>query len=879
MGWFKNQYKTIGVIGSCFVCVNTLTAQGLESVLNDYENRLNFYINQDIEMGNAMNDRSEDVIDGDDRRTIEKYYAQVRASYLTPGIKQLTEINLDGILNEYKSSLLQLSIKPNPPKISEDSARSFNSCLSSAKGSMDDHRDRSLSAFSRIQKLHKQELRFSSSMSHLEDYDREKRDLMNSLRAMKIKSSKINECCSNNFIENCEDKIQILNNAEATLAAAFKLPDQIQVLAPNPLGLDSKDLTAHDIRLIIEEKGTTLRQLRGGANSVEHLDESDVFESMANCRKRAAYFQDNTLPTKQIAVNSVGKLLKCSVLPMVATQNWDSDKAMIVNTLADAEIKGHKLDLTCDPGTGKMWQTIQDQGRDPTAWGIPQMANPPYLQSLRTVPPVSTGVNGITDAQDYMNLYPMPGVENYNVASNAARTVGSVANSQSGIQLGGRTLSLKVSPSGATATRRGQELALAVRESSSNIRNDNQAEYYATRLARGAQSTRKFLENGVSRSSKISTPKALERQKQDASRARDTVLRSVGTTASRSTSQGILNGLRNVQNTAMRAVDSVGEQNRKVKDAVKGQIQGILNNIDLARVKAEEARASIMKMVATYDQKVAELTQEIDGKAPKKIGALIQAKRTELFELVKTMGTKKAEFDGLQAQILEQNSALMRIASFGPQGTDLATSGSRGSLNTPTNVNGVDTSGMPQGRGTLQSNTGYFEKRPLSGFEKFMEFMNPFPDAFAVGVKAQEEFERFWNSEWKRFVSQYGDYVESRQKVEKNIANEAAKLVAVRNRSVTEENYDFIDQRTLLTADLYISELEEESEFLIQGQKSGQIRMQQPVLSRILETRQDTLKAREAWIAAQNEHLKIIPKSYEDDPELWWGFVPQIFIE
>jgi|GEM_PF-3033760 len=899
--------------------------------------QLNYYVDQDRALINAMSSRQSDISDHSDRQIIANYYNDIRKVYVMQNVDRLlssdpasalekftqtingsfgtsgsnrvnseelerigseiddiqSRLNQRNIADDVHAQLTQDLIALRAKKRDAEAAsrehsynREFNACVRDKMNltRLNENARIMRGSLDRLSEDMKgSTLRFDSINATAGNYWNQSRAMQNALRDFDVSpESTVRPCCVEHEIENCQSKIDILVNAKSRLGDDL-MPGDLKLDAryvPNPL--EVSELSGEDLVDIIQEKRSTLSSLRMGQETDDYVDEQDVFESMARCRIRAKQFQDTRTPMSKTVVNAVGKTLKCAVLPAVATQKWKTGTAKIAFAVGAVPLQVKDFDFSCDPNEMLAWNQVMEQGRDPLAWGIPQMANPPYIASLRQIPPVTTGLPGRgLSADEYLLMTPTPGLDNFSVASNDLRTSARPANSSSGVSLGGRggTLSSKATRSNSAAIDRGQDLTQAVRSSSSNIRNNNQPDYFASRMLMGSKSTSGFLATGVSRSRIISSKDAQASRSQTASRARQTVLRSVGTTASRSTSEGILGDLDKTTSN-LGSVNTVGQQNAQVREEVKGNIQKYLNNIESTRSKAEQTRLSIASLVADYDAKVEELTLEIQDLPPKQIAEKIAAKRSEMFQITKNLGIKKAEYDAYQAAVMEQNSALMRLSTFGPQNLS-TTIGGRGAVSTgktsSSRVSGVDTSGMPNGRGNVQ-NTSFYDK-PISPVDRFWAMLNPLPQAYAVDIKAKEAFEKFWNSEWRRFVGQYGDYVAGRRKVDRANAVEAAQLVAAHKKQITPESYSFIDQGTLLTIDMYLSELEQETAFLIEGNTTEQFRLTPSVLNRVQEARAESSKARESWILAQKEHLKIIPKSYEDDPDLWMGFLPQIFIE
>jgi len=659
---------------------------------------------------------------------------------------------------------------------------------------------------------------------------------------------------------------------------------------PNPL--DVQDLSSQDLAEIISHRRAVLNTVRN-KSSEEFADEQDVFESMARCRIRAKYFQDARKPLSHTAAFAAAKAVKCSLFPAYAAQNMETQWAKLSVAGVATPIEGNGWDLNCSANEAEAWNTIIDQSRDPSVWGLDKMANPPYIQSLRSIPPISTGLpmQGIS-ADEYLMLTPTPGLDTFSVGANLNRTTARPTNASGGPRLGNRSgastiFQNKVVRSTA-GVEKGQQLVSSVRQSSSSIRNNDKPEFYANRLSLGAKNTLGFLQTGVTRSKMFASSRE---QSTSTDNVRRMVLRATGTRASRTTGEGILGSL-NGNSSSSRgsgrggAITDIGAQNEAVRAQVKQTVEKYLSQIEYARVKGEEARIAAMKLAAEFDTAYGEMRMEVANQPPKKIQAAIAAFMASSRDLINRGAVKRAEYDAYQATILEQSSALSRLTTFGPMNYEISVDGSGGRgtsrqgaipSSTSDDANGMpkglDTSGRGTSRGA--SNT----RRPDAWLEQMWSMLNPISAAWAATRSAAQDFEIFYAKEWKRFVTQYGEYVERLRQADQGNAQEAAKLLAARKKSITLENYAIIDTDTLTSIDMFLSELEGETEFLLEGQRAKQFKLSNETLNKIQEARQHALKARDAWGEAHIAAFKAQPQSLEQDPRVWWSFLPDILLQ
>jgi hypothetical protein len=880
--------------------------------------------------------RNTDLIDSGDQRVVQDYYNQVREHYIARPLNDLTARGVPAALEEYIRSV---NTEFGATRSSaEDIARMKRELRSLNReredvGTSDVAKRREISE--KIEELESQIERAERSdaasqaasqcilrrvdVSHLNNQSRqaaasldvlstaarqpydirsldshpqwgnnERNALVGALNAFEAgRLAKIvEECCQGNrtcIDQNIAVATRIDNRLADRMHAAVQEAPRAGYI-PNPAAID--ELKAKDLVDIISQKKNVLTSLRSGTQNDEYADEMDVFESMARCRIRAKQYQSDKVPMSHQALSAIGQTVKCGILPFWATQNWDTKWQQLSTGIAAAEVRGQGWDMSCDANEMEAWNMIAAQGRDPNNWGLPQMANPPYLQSMRQVAPVSTGLPGrALTADEFLMMTPTPGLENIDTTAGELRTAGRTTNAASGVRLGSRTtagagslLAAQISRS-ERGVRQGQGLVQSVRTASAEIRNGNQAEYYSERLRTGARETSNVLATSVSRVQNLPAS-AQSQRNQQTDVARNQVLRSVGTSASRTTSEGILNGLQG-RGTPPSSVSDVGQRNRQVREEVKAQIQKHLNNIEDTRKKGEQARAEILRLVAEHDSKMLELEMEIQGKPPATIQQKIASKRQELLEVVKQIGVYKASYDAYQAAILEQNSALHRLATFGPQNMELRIGGRGDTRGASSTASGVDTSGMPAGytpagRGSVQ---GAWLLPKDSWLQNLWTQLNPIATAWASSRSALLSAEEYWASEWKRFVSQYETYVQGRRRADEANSREAAKLVAARKASIDRDSYMHIDLETLTTMDMFISELEQETEFLLDGHRSRQFVLSPAVLRDLQIAREEATKARQSWAQAQVLGFQQMPRSYEQSPELWWGLLTQVFMQ
>jgi hypothetical protein len=829
------------------------------------------------------------INDSNDMRTIENYYNQTRAHYIADPLRQInSQVNVDQALETYindiegsfrvkTSSLKRAETKADKKdSFAELDMLEFKECMydSLNVGNLRDKKSKIVASLGDLQSRVEAPYQFRS-INYLSGGWGGRKTVSDGLGFFAQDINGVaRKCCTGDMDKNaCEDAARAAHDAKEKLFASFRVDYPTPTYTPNPL--EVQDLTSQELTQIITQKNGTLRSLRSKPTK-EYADEQDVFEQTARCRIRASQFQNTKQPLSFQAAFAAAKAVKCAILPAYAAQNLDTQWAKLSVAGVAVPIQGEGWDINCGANEAQAWNTIIDQTRDPSVWGLDQMANPPYIETMRAMAPISTGLPmaGMT-ADDYLMLTPTPGLDSYSVGANNLRTVanprnmGGAANSRT--QNGITNLQTKVVRSN-SGVEKGQQLVGAVRSASNSIRTNDRSSYYANRLSLGAKNTQAFLATSVTRS------KTLNRTADAAStdNVRRMVLRSTGTRASRTTGEGILSGLNTGSTGTTGNITDIGAQNEAVRADVKNQIQKILDQIEATRVAGEAARTAGLKLTSDYDTLVGELMIDVDQKAPKKIAAKIKESTVERKRLITEMGVQRATYDAAQAKILELNSALMRLATFGPVGTqlDVGTAG-RGST---TNGNGTSMpaglGGSTNGRGTTRTT-----QNSRDWLDRMVAAFNPISTAWAAAKDSAQDFERFYASEWRRFKKQYGEYVERLRQADRANAREAALIIASRNKALTKDTYNLIDAETLISMDMFLSEIDGEAEFLLDGHRSKQFKLGNDVVGKIQEARQSAQAAQDLLLEAHIQSLKNAPKSYEQDPQAWVGFLPQILLQ
>lgn len=736
--------------------------------------------------------------------------------------------------------------------------------------------------------------------------------------------NEVKSCCPSG--QSCSASLRKAQELDGKLASAFNGNSFDYKTPPNPLEID--ELSCADAVEIIKEQNRTLKKLRTNddvarSEDDKYYDEHDVFESMAQCRIKARRYQGRSAPMKNQVLGMVGGLAKCTLAPM-----WGSGKKtstqQLTSAIAGMDIPG----LECDPGTQEMWDAINAQGRDLNNWGIQGLENADHLVALRSIPPIDTGlaVPGLT-ASEYLLMTPSPGIDNIaNIQGAGGRTTGNPINAGVGPQMrtaissegssgrapasvGATVASTASTNSGSNVSRntissssgyslikrasnavnvatqsavsRGQNLVQGVRTASSNIRKGVDARISSLKLKDSSAKIASTLSTGVSRSMLSSSSNRRSSRSQVASDVRRTTLRTLGSSASRAVGEGILDSLRN---TGGNSVDDIGQQRRDVETAVTSQIQKHLNNIEVARVKGEEAREEIMRITNEHALAIAEARIEADGQPTAVIAEVMRKLHHKIADITTRAGVKRAAYDTAQAAIYAEQSAMQRLMTFGPQNLNVSIpggDGGRGSTNTnsagDTYRSITNTGAMPDGlpadgRGNL---SWLEQQREQSVFAQIWKMVNPIQDAWASTVGDEDAF---FMKEWKRFMAGMESYVEDRRLARDRYRREAANHVVRNNTRNSEENFSRINSNALLSMDMYLNELESEVEFILAEEERKKLAMTVSVKNNVVAAAANAREARQAWNQAQRANFEDLSENPEEYPEVWLSFLPEIIL-
>ncbi len=672
----------------------------------------------------------------------------------------------------------------------------------------------------------------------------------------------------------CSELVKAQESARSALLTELVVPP-IPRDIPNPLA--DADIDGDQLAIALRDRKTLsqLRKARGSEGNAH--DEMAILEELNGCIKDAEHRQSGTRPAKVAVMEAVGKAIKCSLLPALATHYFDTPWQKLTLGAASIPIEGDRWNINCDPSEIAMWDQMRsmDPAQIQQQWGIPQMANPPWIASLRALPPMSTPfpVVGVT-AEDLIRASPQWAFTPAPAPAGAGPG-GDSDTPVSRFRSGGGTSTARSSGSGSsdltngssrfrssTTGQQGRAFVQLTRATSSEIRRGRNPQKNSAQMASAARSTRNFF--GASR--RKVTPSELKKGRTAiASSARRLVSISAGSTASRSSSGNVLSSIRALPPRSNPAsggggggVGGVSRRDREIiGQQLKAIVDGHLTNIRFSMGKADELRQELMRKMTERDFIVQKLAVEIVDKAPVKIGDKVMSAQQKLLNIDGELGALKAQYDVYEGTVREQSMFINRVLTFGIQG---AQAGSLPELsnvpsNFPSGLRGASTSGA---RGAF--------------FNFFRLFQ--LPEAWAAAVDADTH----WLNEWERFVGEYGAYAESRAAVDEENRRAVSRFLNDRTGKVEATPLVWMNTETLLSAKMFMSEVLEESEHLV-GEASTKILKLDPMtFQNLKESREESQAALVEVIGATQDILKATPASYADNPEVWLGMLPDLLL-
>ncbi len=791
--------------------------------------------------------------DYSDQRVIRDYYKGIQENYIQNSLIAQKKA-IEGASAVLMQSL-NVSLVVNPkPKETAGWFNKFQGCLDKVK---EDAQGNSRSIGRELDNVIL-DLQYSRTADFSTNKVKESLDYFESELA-----SKSDRCCNDlestqlasveNFCTELKQKVK--KNAEDFLMAQIPASPRV----PDPLANDPK-MTPVELSAILK-KGVwrkDLNEARNDGDNAATLEES-IFQNIDDaCNMAHEEKKKKKKGTFGTAGQQLAKALKCQVIPAIATYAWDTEWQKVTLGLSASQIEGDGWDVNCTPAEIALWDQMRPTDPNIIAqqWGIPQMADPPYIQSLRNLPPVNTpfpimqmpGGGGLMTPFGTLNAQTVM-MANQSGGSGVVATTNRVAASRSG---------------GARSLAQASNMTLGTRKLASNISQGKNSMQAANILRSGAQKTRSLASTMSSNNKKLGSAKSRSLMAQSAGTARNLSRSLTGAKASRSTSQSILNSLNGRgQGPNTPTMDDAKQQNEAERRRIEKLIQAYTDNIELAKKKSVEVAKKIQTLILERDAAVSDIMGDIINKPPKTQAKKVQNLRMELLAKDKELGALKAEYDVYNNSVADQASLIQNLLVFGNKAANFP---GWGGANSPNKLPG----GFPSATGGGRGSTSW-----LAPWEKIW-----LPASAWAAPSKETAFgtEREWATAWDKFKKDVAKYVDLRLSQEKDLSTQALAAFRARQKSITETTATDSDSETMVIMESYMSAIDEETSDLLEANTSGKVPLEKGVAESLRRAQDEARGAREVLQAISLQYKDSYPLTYEDNPEVWWGMVPELLI-
>jgi hypothetical protein len=888
-----------GAFGAMAMAAVGARADVDQEALKNIDSYLKFVQETNVDLLNALSSAN---IDPADRPAIARYYNGVRLHYLERPLSEFMGAGVPQAMRTYTTRVANAIDEMRSGVV--DTRKVMNCVEESSELSLSEFRRAGQQASNQINEL---QTALSTPINlrqpALGTYWTGGKDLSYALKTLQwdVGSAMASCCKKGNYrmrdASEDEQKVECEAMAESIASAKSSFNGALSSVStptyrmvPNPLSLPK--LTAEDVALIVQDHSAATRIAKARSSSED--DEQDIFSEMSRCRDRVLVFQEKKNPIPKAVISNIGKMLKCQMIPYIATQNWKTGNQRLAVAFGSAPIQGKDWDMNCGQQEMANWAAMRSDNiaEIDQKWGIPQLENPPYTQGMRNLPSAQSryAMDGLT-AEDIARLVPN--------ATTAASYVKGRPNSLSPMNAGGQPISGSRSPTsggsrrlaftmqetsspGISAQRgagsmrgsfsrgndRGLELVQATRTAAAFVRKNERAEFYASRIQSGARNTRSFLAS-AGRRIRITGPAEVSRARtKEAGTIAAYTARATSARASRATTEGVLGALQESgAKTTLRPV-STTVRNEEDRELITKKIQGYLNNIEVAKKGSDKANREIITQLVERQNIIDSLRAEYKDEPDAVQAELVLEARRKIKQIDIDLGALRMDYNTYQMAILEQDGLIQRLVTFGLLP---GSSGSNSGSGRGTATGNTSGDSLPDG---FDASSG----RGSQGWApRFLELINPIRSAWAE-VKGALGFEEHWAQEWARFKREYGDYVEGKRRAERELAAEGAALWAEHRASATIDGVYEVDTENLVTQDLFLREIVEESEHIISLERKRELTATPRAIASMRQAKADAEEARKLWIEHQKTWFESLPQKPEQNAEALWSLVPDFFL-
>jgi hypothetical protein len=839
----------LSVFVGSLVAFTTIKAQSQEK---DVFENVKSYFSRQAELSSALEDSRSDI-KVELRSAAREHYEGIKQTYLVkpfetqkktqeiilnrlvqktkvtsqnriPGATAIVEIVLSGITGSERAAIEACLLKDGSPY------RQFDF--------LTDRRTQGSRVFSSVL----ESLKAGKPMSETEESNLNALKDLVQLDESFVKQNTKN-CCETHRGSNTQISCDSLaTKAESEFRAAAEIAADLKIapvaFVPNPL--QDSSLRPSMVAEIIRTNRSQFQALRRGSqdNSVKAIEEEDLFLSLEDkCKEEANKKQEKAGSILGGPImNPILKALKCTILPTVATLYADKSVQSIALGVGGVNIQDQSegWDINCDPRT----LAALDQARptDPNLiaqqWGLAQLANPPWIQNLRTLPMLGTPFS-VTPLPGGGFMTPYGSIAQPDMP--AGGVVGASGQSSGSAARRERAAAARQGPPGNNRSRvSGRRLAQTsqatggVRSLAGEISRGRSVDQSLSTLKSGSTQTRALASKIRTQNTKRGLANVAKERTNSAAQARTAVRNLGGARASRTTSDNILSSLRGRGRTGSGptgspTVEDVRKATERERRRIEQLVRQYMDNIETAKAKAEETRVKIMQKVADHDLATTKVLERLMDKPPRKQAKIMMDLRTELSGITRELAELKSSFDIYQASIMEQGMLIRNLAAFGTQAANFPGFGGQ-----------VDPNKIPQGFPRVPgrgrgSRSGFWDS-----FKKMEWVSKAWANTPAWGVfESPEE----WQEAWDLHLKEYEKYAASRKNIEAQELKVAANILNTRFDKM-ESSPDDSDTDTLLAMYDFSETLSQEMTTLIEdnSQKKNNLTGNQLALVRKIQT-------------------------------------------
>jgi hypothetical protein len=701
------------------------------------------------------------------------------------------------------------------------------------------------------------------------------------------------EACSKlkNSLDDAQKRLK--NSLTASVPPAPSVPDPSSVF-------DGDDRL---FGYFLQEHNYLASELRRARN--RHRDdleaaaeaEDEILQNVKSaCEKGTEKAQEKANPVSKTLVTSLGKAIKCHVLPAVATTQWDLQWQRLAVAGSMIPIEGKDWDVNCDPNESAQYLAMRtdDPNQLSRQWGLDTMSNPDYIARLRALQPTSSFpiVANPGPGGGYFTGLGVYGVNQNALPSSTTPLNSSAARGQtSGVSVAGtgtttssstrlassRTrsaalastsssspsqLSRTASASARTAQARGIGRANQVRSMSNSIRNGDNPVQLATTLKSGASKTRDFALSVADNNAKLSSSQRRTLDTQSASTARSSVISLAGVRGSRATAQDVMEAIEQGRGNPGSTIGSLDQRRADAERARQEELAKqeaerrrlddlmtqVIGRIEEAQGKQRAKLSEIQALINERDIMIAGVLQEIMEKPPKAQSERVQQLRLELMQKDKEISLLKIEYDGYDASILQQNVIAQSLQYNG--------------ANSPYFTPGAGSGGT---RG--QTDRG--------AFMPILDLL--VPKAFAAPSGPAVDF----IGGVDRLVADLRKRIAGYDAEEKRILKSMYQAYKARGDAITPATVRDFDSGVMLEAGIYADALYLEAKDLVDAAADRRAPSPMPanVVSLLVQTRDDADQARKALDRIALQFKDSYPLKPDDNAEVWWSMVPGAILQ